>query len=595
MAGDELPGDRLLQGVLSLRHEPSLAVGPLQLLTQQLVLRTLSRSLSATLPWEVDKLCASLQQQQAAVNQGLPATASAGVSEAAKPAGAPKRKGLAGLLRASWHDIQQVRLEACVEEREKELSASADQTPESGKLAALIEAKKLKLAGLQRELREEVLRDQLLMEGCSSPTQLLDWSRWRRPPASRHATFVPPRLPAAEFWRRLQKDPETARRARQQAMQQWAAQQTSQQAQRQQLGQRQSWKAHPAAAAVLQHLQQQQQRHQERQQQQQQQQRRQEQQRQRERDLVEEQEEQERRRQRTARMESLTLQQAQLQALEAKVQQLQARRRAADAAAAEEGVCPPSKRLRNDGGTEAARHGPVKSEPSDLAGRHAASCRGAGHALGEDTPGAGAALGSDTLQLLIGDRGAAQSAVPGSGMHRVAAGAARGEAGEPAVPQDPSHAGFHQQQDEEWEMGSMSEPGAAGMDRGQPGGDTTQSVKMLGPEQQAADSGSPGVAGTPNPEVPVDTAAAGEAAATVEGGWEEGGEAGGVAGSAGMQGAAVHDGIGGGVGSPAADWVEVRVQQVGEVPAWPPSEGLLDPNEAGPDPTSDPAAAMDDW
>ncbi len=106
-------------------------------------------------------------------------------------------------------------------------------------------------------------------------------------------------------------------------MQQWAAQQTSQQAQRQQLGQRQSWKAHPAAAAVLQHLQQQQQRHQERQQQQQQQQRRQEQQRQRERDLLEEQEEQERRRQRTARMESLTLQQAQLQALEAKVQQLQ--------------------------------------------------------------------------------------------------------------------------------------------------------------------------------------------------------------------------------------------------------------------------------
>ncbi len=78
----------------------------------------------------MDKLCASLQQQQAAVNQGLPATASAGVSEAAKPAGAPKRKGLAGLLRASWHDIQQVRLEACVEEREKELSASADQTPE---------------------------------------------------------------------------------------------------------------------------------------------------------------------------------------------------------------------------------------------------------------------------------------------------------------------------------------------------------------------------------------------------------------------------------------------------------------------------------
>jgi hypothetical protein len=58
----------------------------------------------------------------------------------------------------------------------------------------------------------QVLLEQQLVEGCSSPTQLLDWSRWRRPPANRLATFVPPRLPAVEVQKRLQRDPETARR-----------------------------------------------------------------------------------------------------------------------------------------------------------------------------------------------------------------------------------------------------------------------------------------------------------------------------------------------------------------------------------------------
>lgn len=50
------------------------------------------------------------------------------------------------------------------------------------------------------------------MEECSQPTQLLDWTRWRRLPPNRFATFLPPRLPAVEVARRLQRDPETARR-----------------------------------------------------------------------------------------------------------------------------------------------------------------------------------------------------------------------------------------------------------------------------------------------------------------------------------------------------------------------------------------------
>jgi hypothetical protein len=43
----------LLQRLLSHYREPSLVGDQLQLFTQQLVLRTLSRSLSVTLPWEV--------------------------------------------------------------------------------------------------------------------------------------------------------------------------------------------------------------------------------------------------------------------------------------------------------------------------------------------------------------------------------------------------------------------------------------------------------------------------------------------------------------------------------------------------------------
>jgi hypothetical protein len=50
----ELPGERLLlQRLLSHYREPSAIGDQLQLFTQLFVLRTLSRSLSSTLPWEV--------------------------------------------------------------------------------------------------------------------------------------------------------------------------------------------------------------------------------------------------------------------------------------------------------------------------------------------------------------------------------------------------------------------------------------------------------------------------------------------------------------------------------------------------------------
>lgn len=50
-AGERLVLDRLLS-LYNLR-EPSLSADQLQLFTQQMLLRTLSRSLSLTLPWEV--------------------------------------------------------------------------------------------------------------------------------------------------------------------------------------------------------------------------------------------------------------------------------------------------------------------------------------------------------------------------------------------------------------------------------------------------------------------------------------------------------------------------------------------------------------
>lgn len=72
---------------------------------------------------QVDRLSASLQLQQVAVNQGVEASGAGATPAPAAPAG--------GLLGASWHDIQQLRLEACLEGREQQLEAemSADKQP----------------------------------------------------------------------------------------------------------------------------------------------------------------------------------------------------------------------------------------------------------------------------------------------------------------------------------------------------------------------------------------------------------------------------------------------------------------------------------
>lgn len=63
---------------------------------------------------QVDRLSSCLRPQQTVINQPL---------EHAKPPSGD-------LLGASWHDIQRVRADACIEARQQELAAEAEQLPE---------------------------------------------------------------------------------------------------------------------------------------------------------------------------------------------------------------------------------------------------------------------------------------------------------------------------------------------------------------------------------------------------------------------------------------------------------------------------------